>query len=155
MIPFYKIAINLDLIDTPITLILAYVSFNQPFAVWLMKGFFEIVPKELDDAPMIDCCRRLRAFATIILPATSNGIATTLLMTVVLVGSEYFFALVLTDRNAVTLPVRMTTFLSQTSTLGSTYSMTAAVEALIPMIVLSVFLQKRLVTGLTFGTVKG
>jgi multiple sugar transport system permease protein len=154
VVPYYLVMKTLGLLDTHLSLILAYISFSLPFSTWMMIGFFADVPKELDEAAMVDGCTRLGAFRRVILPLTLPGIAATAMISFLLAWNEFFFAVVLTNTGARTVQVGVTAFLDNPQT-GSNWELisAAAVIAMLPLLVLAVFAQKYLVRGLTFGAV--
>jgi len=154
IIPYFIIMKNFRLLDTHLALILAYLTFNLPFAIWLMKGFFDEIPVELEEAAMIDGCSRFRAFLKVVLPISRSGLLTTAIFTFIFSWNEFFFALILTTRNAVTVPVLDSKFIS---IMGSLYGemAAAATVTMVPIIALALVVQRYLVRGLTLGAVRG
>lgn len=141
-------------IDTWWGLSLIYGIVTLPFAFWLMKTFFEEVPAEIEDAARVAGCSYWRIFFRITLPIVRPGIATCTLFVFILNWSDYQLALMLTQKEWVTLPVYMATL--ATAMAGQMYGMKAAlgVIAAVPPIVLGLMIQKHLVRGLTFGALK-
>jgi multiple sugar transport system permease protein len=154
VVPYYLLMQTVGLLDTHLSLILAYVSFSLPFSTWMLIGFFADVPKELDEAAMVDGCSRFGAFWRVILPLTLPGIAATGMISFLLAWNEFFFAVVLTNTGARTVQVGVTTFLDNPQT-GSNWELisAAAVVAMLPLLALAMFAQKYLIRGLTFGAV--
>jgi multiple sugar transport system permease protein len=144
----------IDAIDTWWGLSLIYGIVTLPFAFWLMKTFFDEVPVEIEDAARVAGCSHWRVFHKITLPIVKHGLATCALFVFILNWSDYLLALLLTQKEWVTLPVYMS---SLTSALGGQmYGMKAAlglIEA-IPPVLFGLLIQKHLVRGLTFGALK-
>lgn len=104
-IPYFIIATNFGLADTKFILVVIVVASNQPFALWLMRGFLITIPPELDEAARIDGCNMVQTVTKVILPVAKPGIATASIFTFLLSYNEYLFALILTQKKAMTLPV--------------------------------------------------
>ena len=153
--PIFKMLSPLGLTNSLGGLILVYVAFNVPFATFLMQSFFDGIPKDLEEAAMIDGATRFRAFRQIILPLTLPGIAATLGFVFTAAWSELLFALMLINGNdAATFPVGLLTFVSKFS-VDFGQMMAAGVMALIPAGLFFLLIQRYLVQGLTAGAVKG
>ncbi len=153
--PIYKIVAALGLLNTLTSLIVVYTAFNIPFATFLMQSFFDGIPKDLDEAAMMDGCTRLQAFRKVILPLTLPGLAATLGFIFTAAWSELLFALMLINSNdSMTFPVGLLTFVSKFS-VDWGQMMAAGVLALVPSCLFFVFIQRYLVQGLTAGAVKG
>lgn len=153
-IPYFMIATTTGLFDTHLILILIVIASNQPFAIWLMRGFILDIPKELDEAAAIDGCSLIGTVRRVILPLCMPGIATTSIFTFLLAYNEYLFALVLTGRAAKTLPVAIGEYGAEDLTYWA-LSAAGVVSVIVPVILVMVFLQRWLVRGLTAGAVKG
>lgn len=153
--PIYKIIAGLGLLNTLTSLIVVYTAFNIPFATFLMQSFFDGIPKDLDEAAMMDGCTRLQALRKVILPLTLPGLAATLGFIFTAAWSELLFALMLINSNAsMTFPVGLLTFVSKFS-VDWGQMMAAGVLALVPSCLFFIFIQRYLVKGLTAGAVKG
>jgi multiple sugar transport system permease protein len=153
--PIFKMLAPLGLTNSLGGLILVYVAFNLPFATFLMQSFFDGIPKDLEEAAMIDGATRFRAFRQIILPLTLPGIAATLGFVFTAAWSELLFALMLISGvDASTFPVGLLTFVSKFS-VDFGQMMAAGVLALIPACLFFLMIQRYLVQGLTAGAVKG
>jgi multiple sugar transport system permease protein len=153
--PIFKILSPLGLTNSLTGLVLVYSAFNVPFATFLMQSFFDGIPKDLEEAAMIDGATQFVAFRQIILPLTLPGIAATLGFVFTAAWSELLFALMLINNNvAATFPVGLLTFVSKFS-VDFGQMMAAGVLALIPAGLFFLLIQRYLVQGLTAGAVKG
>jgi multiple sugar transport system permease protein len=156
VVPLYIVFRNLDMLDRHLTLVLAYASFLVPYAVWLTRSFFLDVPSSLEEAALLDGCSRLGAFLRIVIPCTLPGVTATLVFCVILGWNELLYALILTNRDAVTIPVSLAGMAADTE-LGALWGPLAAIGTLtiVPVVVFALFVQTWLVRGLTLGSVKG
>lgn len=153
--PIYKIMAGIGLLNTLTGLVVVYTAFNIPFATFLMQGFFDAIPGELEEAAMIDGCTRFSALRKVILPLTLPGLAATLGFVFTAAWSELLFALMLINSNdKMTFPVGLLTFVSKFS-VDWGQMMAAGTLALIPSCIFFIVIQKYLVRGLTAGAVKG
>ncbi|OBZ94901.1 ABC transporter permease [Pararhizobium polonicum] len=153
--PIFKILSPLGLTNSLTGLIIVYTAFNVPFATFLMQSFFDGIPKDLEEAAMIDGATQFVAFRQIILPLTLPGIAATLGFVFTAAWSELLFSLMLISGNdAATFPVGLLSFVSKFS-VDFGQMMAAGVMALIPACLFFLLIQRYLVQGLTAGAVKG
>ncbi|MFK0386584.1 MULTISPECIES: carbohydrate ABC transporter permease [Rhizobium/Agrobacterium group] len=153
--PIFKMLSPLGLTNSLTGLVIVYTAFNVPFATFLMQSFFDGIPKDLEEAAMIDGASRFVAFRQIILPLTLPGIAATLGFVFTAAWSELLFALMLISGNqSATFPVGLLTFVSKFS-VDFGQMMAAGVLALIPACLFFLLIQRYLVQGLTAGAVKG
>jgi multiple sugar transport system permease protein len=153
VIPYFLFARELHLYDTRIMMILVMVAFNQPFAIWLMRGFMLNVPKELDEAATIDGCGPMSVVWRVIVPVILPGMATTAIFSFLLAYNDYLFALVLTGSGAKTLPVAIGEYGAE-NILYWSVSAAGVTGVIMPVIVIMIFLQKAFVKGLTSGALK-
>lgn len=154
-IPMYMIFLRIGILDNYITLIIVYSSFALPLATWFMKGFFDTIPEDIEEAAMVDGCSRIRSLVQIVLPLSSPGIASTSIFVFIISWNEFFFAFLYTSTlTSKTLPVLVGEFASK---IGVDYVMmsTAGVLASLPPIILALLFQKYIIKGLTSGGVKG
>jgi multiple sugar transport system permease protein len=153
--PIFRIFSPLGLTNSLTGLVIVYSAFNVPFATFLMQSFFDGIPRELEEAAMIDGDTRFGAFRKIVLPLTLPGIAATLGFVFTAAWSELLFALMLISKSdKSTFPVGLLTFVSKFS-VDFGQMMAAGVMALLPAFVFFILIQKYLVQGLTAGAVKG
>ena len=154
-IPLYAQIRALGLADSRAGLIAAYPSFTVPFVTWLLMGYFESIPEELEESAMIDGATRFGAFWRIILPLAAPGVLAAALYAFTQAWNEFLYALVfITDVKLRTLPVGLSTFITG-DVYGWGYLMAGAVLTTLPVIAAYIYLQKYMVEGLTAGSVKG
>lgn len=154
LIPYFKLMKTLGLINTYGGLILAYISFTIPFCSWMMMGYFQAIPKELDAAASIDGCGRLRTFIQIILPLTLPGLAATAIYSFLVGWNEYMFAMVLTTSQSMkTVPIGIGELIGQYR-IAWNDMMAVSLVASVPLTIVFLFLQKYLISSLTAGAVK-
>jgi multiple sugar transport system permease protein len=154
-IPLYAQIRMLGLSDSLAGLIAAYPSFTVPFVTWLLMGYFESIPVELEEAAMIDGATRFGAFRRVILPLAAPGLLAAALYAFTQAWNEFLYALVfITDVKQRTLPVGLSSFITG-DVYGWGYLMAGAVLTTLPVIAVYIYLQKYMVEGLTAGGVKG
>ncbi len=153
ILPFFLMFTKIRLIDTHIGLILLYCIFNLPFAIWLLKGMIDVIPKELDEVAAIDGCSILGTIWHVILPVAKPGLAVTAMMIWIFSWNEYLFASILTSMKARTITTGLAEFVT---VIGTNWGEMAAVSvvSLLPAIIFLGYIQKYIITGLTFGAVK-
>jgi len=157
VVPIFIIFYYIRLVNTWWALILAYLITNIPFATLVLVGFFNDIPKELDEAALIDGCSRISSFLRIVLPLSLPGLVAASIICFITCWNELLLATALTTTQAAqTLPVYTTVFTSQVER-GTTWGPAAAggVIAIIPMVIFSFYIQKYLVRGLTMGAIRG
>ena len=153
--PIFRLLKPLGLTNSLTGLVIVYTAFNVPFASFLMQSFFDAIPKDLEEAAMLDGANRFAAFRRIIVPLTLPGLAATLGFVFTAAWSELLFALMLNSSSAAsTFPVGLLAFVSKFS-VDFGQMMAAGVLALLPVCIFFVFIQRHLVQGLTAGAVKG
>ncbi len=153
IIPIYVLMKNLGILDTPWCLVITYLTFNLPFVVWMMKGFFEDIPRAIEESALIDGCSQFGVFRKIALPLAAPGLAATAILTFIFSWNEFLFALILTGTKAVTLPVGIIGYMKETG-INWGYMTAGGMLALIPVIIFTILVQKHLVKGLTLGALK-
>ena len=152
MVPLYAIFRSAGLVGTVPGLILAYTTFNLPFAIWILKGFFDNVPYAIEEAAMCDGCTRFQAFREI-LPLVAPGIGAFLVLCILFAWNDFLFASIIGSGGAKTLPVA-TKELVQPQNIQWGSIMAAGVVTTLPMMLLGLLIRRYLVTGLTMGAVR-
>jgi len=152
-IPIYLMYRELGLSDTKLGMILLYTSVNVSLAVWLLKGFIDEIPREYEEAAMIDGYTRLQAFFKVVLPQATTGIVATAIFCLIFAWNEYAFAVLLTSGEAQTAPPFIPIIIGEG---GQDWPAVAAGTTLflIPILVFTVLLRKHLLRGITFGAVR-
>lgn len=155
VIPYFEVANRFDLTNTYLGLILAYSTFIQPLCLWVMKEYFEQIPRELDEAALVDGATPYRAFWDIILPLARPALGATAIIGFLTAWNEYEFALVLTsNENVRTISVAIASFIGEFTTEWNQV-MAAAAVGTVPVVIMFLFFQRQLMHGLTGGAVKG
>ena len=134
-------------------MVLAYTAFGLPFAVWLMRDFFESVPVEVEEAAMVDDIGRMRIFAQIVLPMSLPGLIATSMVVLAFIWNEFLFALLLTSSRWQTLPILLA---GQNSSRGDEWwaISVATLISIIPMILVATFLGRMMRSGMLSGSIK-
>jgi multiple sugar transport system permease protein len=153
VIPIYLMYGALGLRDTYLGMILLYTVFNLSFAVWLLKGFVDEIPREYEDAALVDGYTRFQAFCKVVLPQCVTGIAATAVFCLITAWNEFAFALILTDQRAVTAPPFI---VSRLGSAGTDWGQIAAstVIFVLPIAVFTFLMRNHLLRGITFGAIK-
>lgn len=155
LLPTYVLMARLKLIDTPAGLIIAYVATALPFCVWTMKGFYESIPRELEEAALIDGLSPFQAFLRIVLPLSTPALAITALFSFMAGWSEYIVArVVISSKGLYTLPLGLADMAGTFQTEWANYAAGSLLVCL-PVVTLFILLNRFLVSGLTLGGVKG
>ena len=154
VLPFYYLGQLSGLYDTHILLILCLVAVNQPFTIWMLRSFFMEIPREIEEAAMIDGAGRLRSFVSVIVPIMGPGIITTGLFTLLLAYNDFLLARILTQINW-TLPVGIAQWTGGEDPGHVTLAAAGSVSVTLPILVVIIFFQKYLIRGLASGAVKG
>lgn len=152
-IPLFLMYRQVGLYDTHLGMILLYTVFNLSFSVWLMKGFFDEIPREYEDAALVDGYSRIQSFFKIVLPQSVSGIAATTVFCLIFAWNEYAFALMMTSEKARTAPPSIPSMLGRG---GIEWSAIAAgsLMFLIPVVIITFALRKYLLRGVTFGAIR-
>lgn len=153
VIPLFVIMRKLHLTDTYVGLIVVYLSFTLPLAVWLMVAYFEVIPPAMEEAARVEGASRLRAFWHVILPQVRGGMAATTVFVFIMAWNEFLFAIVLGGNKVKPITVSMYNFISVEQTLWGPLTATAVV-AMLPVVALGLVAQKEIVKGLSAGAVK-
>jgi multiple sugar transport system permease protein len=155
LVPLYNLAVHTGLYNTHTAMIIVYAAWNVPMLVWLLKGFFESIPAELEEAALVDGCGRLRAFYLIVLPMSRPGLLAGSIMAIMFVWNDFLisFTLAISDQKRL-LPVGLFNYISNYGVEWGQL-MAATVIALLPIIIAFFVLQRFLIQGLMSGAVKG
>jgi multiple sugar transport system permease protein len=153
ILPFYLMFRDLGLLDTRLGLVIVNLAIVTPFAIWMLKGFFDAVPVECDEAALIDGATRLDIIRRVIIPMAMPGIIVTAVFCFILAWNEFIFALILTRENAVTLQVGLVNFRTERGDLWELMA-AAGVFITIPAFIAALTIQKHFEGGLTSGAVK-
>ena len=153
-IPFFLLARQFNALDKVSTLIVLNTTFNLPFAVIIMSQLFKELPIELEQAAMVDGYSRIGAFFKVALPLSAPGLVATGIICLAFAWNEFMFALIIAQRNAITLPY-IISGASDTRGIQFWFIATRALMAMVPPTILALTVQKFIVRGLTFGAVKG
>ena len=155
VVPLFLMMRDLRLINTIASLVIVYTAFNLPFVVWMMRGFFNEVPREMEEAAMVDGDSRLGALWRVVLPLVKPGLAATAVFCLIMSWNEFLFALVLTQTEAaMTLPIGIAGRVTQYEIKWGVMS-AAGVVAMLPILIFALSVQRYLVRGLSLGAVKG
>jgi len=153
MVPIYQMVTRLDLYDNRLALIVIYAALNVPFAVWLMTGFMDQIPVEVEESARTDGANGLKVFVHVILPLAAPGIVATSIFVGLLAWNEFLIPVLLAGNDSRTLPVFINGFISA-RTLDWGPMAAASALAIIPIAVFTALIQRRLVGGLSSGAVK-
>jgi multiple sugar transport system permease protein len=154
VVPFLMLYARLNLVDTHLGLILAYTMFNVPFAVWIMRDFFENLPQDLEDSALVDGATHWQAFVRIVLPLSAPGLVSVAILSFIFAWNEFLYALMLTNFEAITIPVLIA---GQSNTRGIQWWFISALTlaAVTPVILIGLFLERYITRGLTAGALRG
>jgi len=153
VISFFILGRMLRVLDKQLYLSVIYMSFNIPFAIWMMRGYIEDIPKELEESAWLDGCSRMRGLFSVVVPLVSPGLIATAIFCVIQSWNEFTLAFFLTSFRAKTVPTIVTEFLSVTGVLWGEMS-AVGVVAILPILIFAFLIQKQLIRGMTFGAMK-
>jgi len=154
VVPMFLLFSLIGITDTPLAVILAHTTFNLSLVVWMMRGFFEDIPPEIDEAALLDGHTRAGMFLRVLVPLAAPGLAATGILCLILSWNEFLYAFVLVSFESRTLTVGIPGLITPHGTLWGQVA-GVAVVATLPIILFTFLVQKHLVRGLTFGAVKG
>ena len=153
VLPFFLMFRSLGLLDTRIALIVVNLAIVTPFVIWMIKGFIDAIPVDSEEAALIDGASRLRVIRDIVLPMAAPGILTSSIFCFILTWNEFLFSLILTRRDAVTLPVGLVNFRTERGDLWELMS-AAGVMITVPIFIMAMLIQKHFTRGMTAGAIK-
>jgi ABC-type glycerol-3-phosphate transport system permease component len=153
IIPLFILFRKIGLLDTPLALIGVNLSIVIPYAIWMIKGFIDALPMDMEEAAMTDGSSRFRAMIDVVVPVAMPGIVTATIFCFVVTWNEFFFALILTQDDAVTLPVSL---MSARTDRGDAWEIMAVIglTIMVPMMLISRLVQRHFLKGLTTGAVR-
>lgn len=152
--PVFLLFVKLGWVDTYVGLIVLYTAFNLPYVIWMMRGYIQDIPIELEESALVDGCSRWQVFRKVVWPMARGGLFATAVFTFVFAWNEFIFALVLTRSNVTTFPVQVTHYFGGQSNF---WAKIAAMSVLgtVPIFIAVALLQRFLVRGISLGAVKG
>lgn len=153
ILPFFVMFRDIGLLDTRLGLILVNLAIVMPFAIWMIKGFIDGIPMDTEEAAMVDGSSRIQVIRNIILPMAAPGLLTAGIFCFIIAWNEFLFALILTNKNAVTLPIGLALFKGEEGDLWNLLS-AAGIIIMLPMFVLALIIRKYFVQGMTMGAVR-
>ncbi|WP_235616101.1 carbohydrate ABC transporter permease [Metasolibacillus sp. FSL H7-0170] len=153
LIPLFLIFRNLNLIDTTVALIIVNLGHTIPYAIWLIKGFIDRVPIDTEEAASIDGANRFQIITKILIPTALPGIITATVFCFVITWNEFMFALILTQREAVTLPIALSFFNGEKGVVWNQMA-AAGIVFMLPTVIFMLLVRKQFVQGMTSGSVK-
>jgi len=154
VVPYYLLMLKIGMLDTYTGLVIAYISFALPFSIWLLIGFFDDVPIEVEEAALVDGCTPLGTLLRVVIPIAAPGLAVAAVFAFLVSWNEFLFALILSGPASKTLPVVIAGLTTDVGPLYGEMS-AAAVMVMLPNIVMTLLMQRYVVRGLTLGAVKG
>lgn len=152
--PIFLLFVQLGLVDTYLGLILLYTAFNLPYVIWMMRGYIQDIPIELEESALVDGCTRWQVFRKVVLPMARAGLFATAVFTFVFAWNEFIFALVLTRSNVTTFPVQVTHYFGGQSNFWAKIAAMSVLGTL-PVFFAVATMQRFLVRGISLGAVKG
>jgi len=155
ILPLFIIASGLKLINKPIVLVIVYMSFALPYAIWMMAAYFQTVPIELEEAARLDGCTRLGILFRVVMPISVPGLVSTAMFVFLVAWDEFFYALIFTSTLAAkTVPVAIAEFVGRYA-VNITGMMAGGILAALPPVILAFIFQRYIISGMTAGAVKG
>ena len=153
ILPFFVMFRDIGLLDTRTGLILVNLAIVMPFAIWMIKGFIDGIPMDTEEAAMVDGSSRLQVIRNIVLPMAAPGLLTSAIFCFIIAWNEFLFALILTNKEAVTLPIGLALFKGEEGDLWNLLS-AAGIIIMAPMFVLALMIRRYFVQGMTMGAVR-
>lgn len=152
-LPLYLLMSKVGMLNSYVGIIVAHVAFNLPFVIWMMKGFFDAIPKEIDEAARVEGYSWFKVFLKIDIPLVKSGLAATAVFCAINSWNEFLMALILTGRDTATMPVGVPGLLTPQGTIWGQVSAVGTVIT-IPVLIFAILVQKHMIAGMTMGAVK-
>ncbi len=152
-IPLYVICAKIGMLDNFITIIVTHITFTLAFTVWMMKGFFEEVPLEIEESSMVDGCSYMQSFLIITVPMVRSGLVSTVIFSFILSWNDFMYALVLTGSKTRLVPVAVAQFLTPHGMFWGQMC-AAGILAILPILLFSLFTRRYLIRGMLMGAIK-
>ncbi len=153
VLPFFLMFRDFGILDTRLGLIIVNLSIVMPFGVWMIKGFIDGIPIDTEESALVDGSTRLQVIRNIVLPMAAPGIITASIFCFIIAWNDFLFALILTNNEAVTLPVGLALFKAEEGDLWNLLA-AAGIIIMVPMFILALIIQKHFVQGMTMGAVR-
>ncbi len=153
-VPLFILFSRARLVNSYVSVIVSHITFNLPFTVWMMRGFFAGVPTTLDEAAKIDGCNSFESFLYVVLPLVKGGLMATAIFCLINSWNEFLLALILTGRDTATLPVAIPGLMTPIGTFWGQIAAVGTVTTL-PVLIFALLVQKHMVRGLTGGAIQG
>ena len=153
VLPFFLMFRDFGILDTRLGLIIVNLSIVMPFGVWMIKGFIDGIPIDTEESALVDGSTRLQVIRNIVLPMAAPGIITAAIFCFIIAWNDFLFALILTNNDAVTLPVGLALFKAEEGDLWNLLA-AAGIIIMVPMFILALIIQKHFVQGMTMGAVR-
>jgi multiple sugar transport system permease protein len=153
ILPFFVMFRDIGILDTRLGLILVNLAIVMPFAIWMIKGFIDGIPMDTEEAAMVDGSTRMQVILYVVLPMAAPGLFTAGIFCFIIAWNEFLFALILTNKDAVTLPIGLALFKAEEGDLWNLLS-AAGIIIMAPMFVLALIIRKHFVQGMTMGAVR-
>ena len=153
VLPFFLMFRDFGILDTRLGLIIVNLSIVMPFGVWMIKGFIDGIPIETEESALVDGSTRMQVIRNIVLPMAAPGIITASIFCFIIAWNDFLFALILTNNQAVTLPVGLALFKAEEGDLWNLLA-AAGIIIMVPMFILALLIQKHFVQGMTMGAVR-
>ena len=153
ILPFFVMFRDLGLLDTRLGLIIVNLAIVMPFAIWMIKGFIDGIPIDTEEAAMVDGSSRIQVIRNIVLPMAAPGLLTAGIFCFIISWNEFLFALILTNKDSVTLPIGLALFKAEEGDLWNLLS-AAGIIIMVPMFILALIIRNYFVQGMTMGAVR-
>lgn len=152
--PIFLIYVHFGMVDTFSGLILLYTAFNLPYVIWMMRGYIDDIPLELEESALVDGCTRWQVMWKVVFPMARSGLMATAVFTFVFAWNDFLFALILTRTEVITFPVQLTHYMGGQSNFWAKIAAMSVLGTL-PIFVAVTIMQRYLVRGISLGAVKG